>query len=349
MYQGNHRMEPIKRTGLVLGKFAPFHKGHQYLIDFALKRVDHLYILVYEDAGLSGFPLSVRAGWIRKLYLKVTVIEGHGSPTADDDTARVMEMQRDYIVGMMPEPIDYLFTSEWYGAHVAAALKAENVVVDEGRLEVPISATIIRRHPISYSRYLHPVVNRDFVKKVVFLGGESTGKSTLAKACADLYQTGLVEECGRDYWIANRDMNGRLTSQQLVELATIHIQREEGVYMFANAVTFVDTNALITRLFCEHYDLAVPAALDDMVDQERARYDLFIVCDTDIPFVQDGTRNDDALRKVFQRKIIDHLNRSGIPYHVVSGTPDERLATMVSILGSKWGIVPSLYTTALRS
>jgi NadR type nicotinamide-nucleotide adenylyltransferase len=335
-------MEPLKTTGLVLGKFAPFHKGHQYLIDFALPKVDRLYILVYEDAGLSGFPLSVRADWIRKLVPEVIVIEGHGSPTIDNDTPFVMALQASYIVGMMPEPINYLFTSEWYGEHVAEALKAENVVVDEDRVNVSISATVIRARGVSSNQYLHPLVNRDFIKKIVFLGGESTGKSTLAKACADLYQTGLVEEYGREYWLANRDANGQLTADQLVELAANHIRNEEGVYLSANGIAFVDTNAFITKLFCQHYELKVPCALNDIIDLERDRYDLFILCDTDIPFVQDGTRNDDELRSVFQRKIIDHLNWRGIPYHVVSGTPAERLETMTAIINARYGILPPL-------
>lgn len=342
-------MATLQTTGLVLGKFAPFHKGHQYLIDCALMKVGKLYVLVYEDGGLSGFPLSVRAGWIRKLCPEATVIEGHGSPTVDNATPAVMELQADYIVSMMPEPIDHLFTSEWYGNHVAKALKAENWVVDQERVAVPICATTIRQRRVPSNEYLHPLVNRDFVKKVVFLGGESTGKSTLAKACADLYQTGLVEEYGREYWLANRGADGQLTAPQLVELAENHIRNEEGVYLSSNGIAFVDTNAFITRLFCEHYGLTVPEELDAMVAQEKNRYDLFIVCDTDIPFVQDGTRNDDGLRRAFQRKIIDHLNWSGIPYHVVSGTPDERLATMTAIIGSTYGIIPPLYTTALAT
>ena len=127
------------------------------------------------------------------------------------------------------------------------------------------------------------------------------------------------------------------------------MHHEEGVYMSSNGIAFVDTNAFITKLFCEHYDLEVPEELDAMVAQERDRYDLFIVCDTDIPFVQDGTRNDDEVRKVFHRKIIDHLNWRGIPYHVVSGTPAERLRTMAYIIRAKWGITPSVVHDAISA
>jgi cytidyltransferase-like protein len=36
-------------TGLTLGKYSPFHKGHQYLIDTALSEVDHLIIVIYNS------------------------------------------------------------------------------------------------------------------------------------------------------------------------------------------------------------------------------------------------------------------------------------------------------------
>ena len=55
----------MKKTGLTLGKFAPLHKGHQYLIETALGEVDELMVLIYESS-VTTVPLSVRAGWLRR-------------------------------------------------------------------------------------------------------------------------------------------------------------------------------------------------------------------------------------------------------------------------------------------
>ena len=333
-------MNSNNKVGLVLGKFAPLHKGHQYLIEYAIARVDKLYVLVYEAAGAMDVPLSTRANWIRKIYPDVIIIEGHNSPTADNDTPEVMKLQDDYIASMMPEKITHFFSSEWYGEHVSKALGAENCLVDQKRTIIPISATKIRLNRTLAPKFLHPIVNRDIVKKVVFVGGESTGKSTLAAECAKLYHSGLVEEYGRQYWIENRDENGKLTSQQLLELASRHRQNEEEVYKISSGITFVDTNASFTKLFCKHYGLEVLPQLQLFVDQEKTRYDLFIVCNDDIPFVQDGTRNEEYVRKEFQSQIIEDLNDRGISYNIVSGTLNDRLYSMLKIISAKFAIYP---------
>ena len=60
-----------KETGLFLGKFAPLHKGHQYVIETALKEVEDLVVVIYGSPEVTDTPLNVRADWIRKLYPKV--------------------------------------------------------------------------------------------------------------------------------------------------------------------------------------------------------------------------------------------------------------------------------------
>ena len=34
--------------GFTIGKFAPLHKGHQYLIEKGIKEMDEFYVIVYE-------------------------------------------------------------------------------------------------------------------------------------------------------------------------------------------------------------------------------------------------------------------------------------------------------------
>ena len=328
-----------KTTGLVLGKFAPLHKGHQHLIEVAKSQVDRLYVLVYEATEIIDIQLHVRANWIRKIYPDVIVIEGHGSPTADDHTEEVMRLQDNYIISMMPEKITHFFSSEWYGEHVAKALEAENVLVDLDRTIVPISATEIRKDRFLGAKFLHPIVNRDIIKKVVFLGAESAGKSTLAEAMAGVYQTEFVPELGRDYWVANHGQDGTLTQQQLVELAQLHLISEESHFEKSNGIVFIDTSASTTKNFCNFYGHITPLELESLVQNEKNRYDLFIVCDIDIPFVQDGTRHDESDRVKMQQTIIDDLNKRGVPYHVVSGNIVKRVVTMCNIIKARFNIL----------
>ena len=325
-----------RTTGLILGKFAPFHKGHQYLLEFAKSRVDKLYVLIYDAKETTHIPLETRADWIRKIYFPdVTVITGHNSPTADDHTAETMKLQDDYIVSMMPEKIDFFFSSEWYGEHVAQALGAKNVVVDKDRIQVPVSGTKIRNGEVPSYEYLHPIVNRDVVSKVLILGAESTGKTTLAQALAEKFNTTWVPEYGRDYWNEHHDDKGKLSAEQLVELAKIHRRHEEEAFQKANHIVFIDTGATTTRQYCRDYGYSVPMELDTMVHDERSRYDLFALCNTDIPFVQDGTRRSEKVRKETHKKIIADLTYRGIPYYIVRGDLDTRVKNMSASI-RKW-------------
>lgn len=317
-----------RTTGLILGKFAPFHKGHQYLLEFAKSRVEKLYVLIYEAKETTHVPLETRADWIRQIYPDVIVIAGHNAPTADDHTPETMKLQDEYIASMMPESIDYFFSSEWYGEHVARYLGAANIVVDKDRKHVPVSATKVRSGEVPSHEFLHPIVNRDEVRKVLILGAESAGKTTLAQALAEKFNTTWVPEYGRDYWLANHDEKGNLSAEQLVELAKIHRKNEEEAFKKANRIVFIDTGATTTRQYCRDYGYSVPMELDTMVHDERSRYDLFILCDIDIPYVQDGTRRSEQVRKETNTKIIADLTYRGIPYHVAQGSLEARIVNM---------------------
>ena len=63
----------IKR-GLTLGKFAPFHKGHQLLIETALSEMDEVIVVIYDCPETTNVPLKIRSKWIKKLYPNLQVI-----------------------------------------------------------------------------------------------------------------------------------------------------------------------------------------------------------------------------------------------------------------------------------
>jgi nicotinamide mononucleotide adenylyltransferase len=150
--------------GLVLGKFAPLHRGHQRLIERSLSECEETVVLVYESREVTRVPLDVRAGWIRFYYPRVTVIEGTDAPTASGRNPSIMRLQEEYIRSMVPHPITHFFSSEWYGAHVSASLGAIDIRVDEARTAVPVSATAIRGNPAAYQQWLEPRVYADILR-----------------------------------------------------------------------------------------------------------------------------------------------------------------------------------------
>ncbi len=325
---------PVTRVGLVLGKFAPLHKGHQLLIERALAGVDRLYVLVYEDEGLSKVSLAKRAAWVRKLYPTVHVIEGHGSPTRTGMDAETKRIQDAYIVSVMPERVTHVFASERYVEHVASALGATPVMVDQERLTIPMSATRVRDNPYAMRGWVHPIVYRDLVLKVVVLGAESTGKTTLVEALAQRYHTTCALEHGREFWVKH-NVDGRLSGVQLEQLAREHRVLEDWQVLTARRVCFTDTNAFTTLQFAHLYEEPISMDLLQMAREDMgpyARHDLRVVCDIDIPFVQDGTRLNVEVRAQVHRDIIAELVRQHQPVNVVRGTLEERIAQVQKLI-----------------
>src|SRR5688500_14027389 len=111
----------IKR-GITLGKFAPLHRGHQMLIEKALREMNELLVVVYDSPEVTRVPLPMRAQWIRNLYPQVKVIEGWGGSNAMGDTPKIKKLQEDFIIETLGiEGITHFYSSEFYGEHMSEA------------------------------------------------------------------------------------------------------------------------------------------------------------------------------------------------------------------------------------
>jgi cytidyltransferase-like protein len=58
----------MEKTGLTLGKYAPFHKGHEYVIETALNEMDHIIVIIYNASDVTEIPTSIRAKWIKNIF-----------------------------------------------------------------------------------------------------------------------------------------------------------------------------------------------------------------------------------------------------------------------------------------
>jgi hypothetical protein len=140
--------------------------------------------------------------------------------------------------------VDAVFTSEDYGDAFAAELTrcfrerspglpaVQHVSVDRERRSVPISGTILRRNIHAHREWLSPQVYASFVQRVCLLGGESSGKSTLAEALAREFQTAQVAEFGRELWEAK---SGELALDDMRHIAEVQVRREEEASLRATA------------------------------------------------------------------------------------------------------------------
>ena len=319
-------------TGLVLGKFAPLHKGHEWLIQTAVEENDRVIVMIYDAPDVTSIPLPVRSHWLKALWPDVQIIEAWDRPLQIGDTPEIKKLHEAYILKTLDgQPISRFYSSEFYGQHVSEALGAQDRRIDPDRRRFPVSATAIRENAYAQRQYIPPIVYRDLIAKVVFLGAPSTGKTTLACKLAKVHGTVWMPEYGREYWYAHQS-NRRLTLEQLVEIAEGHRLREDSRTLDADQTIFVDTDATTTFMFSMYYHGKAHSRLADLAAQTRHRYDLFFLCNTDIPYDDTWDRSGDANRQVFQAQIKADLLERRIPFITLTGSLKERMQVVSNTL-----------------
>ena len=290
-------------VGLTLGKFAPLHRGHQRVIEAAIAATDHVIVVIYDAPEVTRCPLPVRGcSWIRRLYPQVEVILSWDGPTEVSKAPDVTQVHDEYLKRLLAgRGVTHFFSSEFYGEHVSRALGAVDCRVDPSRTLVPISATQIRADPFRHRAHLAPIVYWDLITKVVFLGAPSTGKTTLAEHMAARYKTAWMPEYGREYWEAHQ-VGRRLTLEQLAEVAEGHRQLENELLLSSNRYFFVDTDATTTFQFSLDYHGTAHPQLTALAAETLHRYDIFFLCQTDIPYDATWDRSGQTHRELFRAR-----------------------------------------------
>ena len=315
--------------GLVVGSFAPLHRGHQLVIETAIAACDHVTVMTWANPDWPGMPTPVRAGWLRGLYPDVEVVALDAADCPPDGAPDAV--QQAFTAANVPRSVDAVFTSEAYGDALAAALGAVHVSVDPERRRVPVSGTQVRADLPGHLDQLDPVVRAHFVQKVVVLGAESTGKSTLVDALGAALAEPTVEEVGRTLWVA---AGGELPLADYVEICRQHVALEEAAAQRARRWVFVDTNAITTQQYAFFFFGECPPEVQAYADRCHERYAHVVVCAPDVPFDQDGTRVHPQVQRYQDGAVRNDLTIRGIPYTVVGGTVEARVAAVRRAIGA---------------
>lgn len=309
------------KRGLVIGKFLPPHNGHVALIEFAASQCDELIVSV-SDAKSDSIDPELRMDWLKRLFknqpkIKIRSIEDNFDAPELPDSERT-KIWADRMREVYPS-VDLLFTSEEYGDPFAKNLNAKHISFDQGRKQIPVSATLIRQAPFQYWNFIPDVVKPFFVKKICFYGAESTGKSVMTKRMAEKYQTAFVPEVAREM----------LTSNVFNREDIIAIGREQTARVFqqqkkANKILFCDTDVITTQIYSRHYLKVVPPVLYEF--ERMVQYDLYFLFEIDTEWVADNLRDLGSVeeRKTMHRIFKDELDRRKINYITVQGNWEER-------------------------
>ncbi|KQQ31877.1 ATPase [Duganella sp. Leaf126] len=334
-------MKPF-HTGLVVGKFSPLHLGHELLIGRAMAACEQVVIIAYSQPELPGCSSYLREQWLRTRFPHATVLvlhnDRHDLPDNDADATVHRRLMGWACLHLLGRPVDAVFTSEDYGDGFAAELTryfarhghrrapVRHVLVDQARRLVPVSGTAIRQDPHAHRAFLSAPVYASYVQTVCFLGGESSGKSTLAQAMAAACRTVWAPEYGRELWEAR---GGELAYEDLLHIAQVQQQREDDLRPLATRYLFCDTSTLTTLFYSrEMFGRAEP----ELEHRAGRQYDHVFVCVPDFAFVQDGTRRDDSFRLHQHAWYITELQRRNIAYTLLIGPPPQRIATVLQHL-----------------
>jgi len=331
-------------TGLVVGKFCPLHRGHEKVIRAAMTQCREVLILSYTHPEFAGCEPERREQWLatlfpdtRRLVLTDSLARTWGwggLPGNDDDPDRHRRLVARVCLERFDAMPDAVFTSESYGEPFAMVLQSAfgkpvvHVSIDPDRREVPASGTALRADPHGGRDYLPPEVYASFVERVVLIGGESTGKSTLAEALAVEWETEWVPEYGRELW---ENQGGRLEFGDMVRIAEEQVRREEAALRRAKRYVFCDTSPLVTLFYSQEMFGRVDERL---VEWANRPYHHTILCGAEFPFVQDGTRQPAGFRERQQAWYRGELAGRGIAYREVSGSLEERVRRVGGWLGS---------------
>jgi HTH-type transcriptional regulator, transcriptional repressor of NAD biosynthesis genes len=305
--------------GMVLGKFMPPHAGHVYLVEFARRWVDDLSVVVGTLAA-EPIPGALRHRWMSELFPDLRVIHlTDENPQHPHEHPDFWPIWRRSLERVLPAPPDLVFASEAYGAKLAEVLGARFVPVDAAREALPVSGTAVRDDPFRHWAFLPRCVRPYFLKRVSIFGPESTGKTTLARALARRFGTVAAPEYARA-WLEAR--GGRVGPDDMEPICRGQIAAEEALALEATRLLVCDTDPLATVVWSEALFGSCPASIE-----ERAlgrRYDLTILLDVDVPWVEDIVRYLPDERRSFFARCEAALARAGRAFVTVRGGWGER-------------------------
>ncbi|BDZ51224.1 hypothetical protein GCM10025867_34650 [Frondihabitans sucicola] len=343
----------------MIGKFYPLHLGHVGLIRRAAAACDDLTVVVMATQ-LESLSLAIRVGWVSESTDDLPGVRVIG--VMDDApvnyvseiawTAHVEVLLAALRNAGRPRP-DTVFSSEPYGAELAERLGATAVTDDPSREAVRVSGTAVRQDPAATWHFLPGPVRRDLATRIIVVGAESTGTTTLADQLVEHYRERFpairpVAEYGREFTYelferaaaAAREMGAPVPAlDDLVwegshfgQIAREQTIREEAAAQAAPLVV-ADTDAFATSLWERRYVGEASREATRAATVDLPRRDLYLVTDhVGVPFEQDGWRDGEHIRATMTGWFVDGLTAQDLPWVLLRGQPQARLAYAVQVI-----------------
>ncbi len=158
-------------------------------------------------------------------------------------------------------------------------------------------------------------------KIIVITGAESTGKSTLTEALAKYFNVPFIPEIARDYV---EHLNAKYNYNDVEKIAKRQVEQLNQLKNTNHPFIFVDTWLIITKIWFEVVFKKTPDWFESEI--QKNKIDLFLVCDTDLPWIADPVReNGGEQREILQNKYIETIREYNYEYKIVRGEGEKRI------------------------
>lgn len=334
------------KIGMYGGCFDPLHLGHINNILKASCMCKELHIILSYSKSRDHINYKQRWQWLVEATkeLENVVIHAVEDTYTSKDAYDWVQGAQD-IKSAIGETIDAVFCGDDYkGTGRFESLYPDSQIVYFERSEICISSTEIRKNPLKYWDYLPKCVQPYFAKKVLVIGGESTGKSTLVRNLALKYNTAYLEEVGRTVCERAKSEEMMLESD-FYEIMIKHKAKEFDKLKEANKLLFIDTDCLTTmfyaNLLCENAEIQDPYCSLAKSMAAMNHYDLIIFLEpTGVEFIQDGTRNEDiaAERHKYSYILESYYKNNFIQFEKIGGNYLERFENSCFLINNILGL-----------
>ena len=165
------------------------------------------------------------------------------------------------------------------------------------------------------------------IRKIAITGPESTGKSMLAEQLAGSYHTVWVPEYAREYL---GELRRPYMEQDILLIAQGQLRQEQMLIEKSKGYLFCDTEMLVTKIWSEvKYQRCDPWIINAA---RNHRYDLYLLCDIDLPWEYDPLREHPGQRRFLFDLYYNELRKGNYPFAVVRGTGPARLENALAII-----------------
>ena len=225
-------------------------------------------------------------------------------PNTSESSQEVSKLWSKIFKKLYPD-YDLVITSEEYGNYVASFMEIKHIPFDISKQRYPVSATAVRNDLFANWKFLPQSVKPYFAIKIVILGTESTGKTTLSEKLVKHYNCIEVREAGREL-IAN---SNSFEFKDLHLVASEHAKRIDQKIYGESPLIIIDTDIHTTMSYAKFIFNKELKVEDKIYRSNKA--ELYLYLNNDVEYLQDGTRLSESNRNLLDlshRKILKGKN-----------------------------------------